>query len=79
MELNIRIYDKCKYEEDSKVIKDVNITGIVSLEVKEIPASEILRETDGSCFDYNKYTILTSDNGDISRYRNCYVDIFRLD
>lgn len=78
MELNIRIYDKCKYEEDSKVIADVHFTGITSLEVKEIPASEILRETDGSCFDYNKYTVLIFENGKTNTYRNCYVDMFRI-
>ena len=49
------------------------------LEVKEIPASEILRETDGSCVDdYNEYLILTYDNGETSTYRNSYVDVFRL-
>ena len=79
MKINMKLYDKCKYGEDAKVIKDVNITGIASLEVKEIPASEILRETDGSCVDdYNEYLILTYDNGETSTYRNSYVDVFRL-
>ena len=79
MKMNMKLYDKCKYGEDAKVIKDVNITGIASLEVKEIPASEILRETDGSCVDdYNEYLILTYDNGETSTFRNSYVDVFRL-
>ena len=79
MRINMKLYDKCKYEKDSKVIKDVNLEGIASLEVKEIPASEILRETDGSCVDdYNEYLILTYDNGETSTFRNSYVDVFRL-
>ena len=79
MKINIKLYDKCKYGEDAKVIKDVNITGIESLEVKEIPASEILRETDGSCLDdYNEYLMLTYDNGEKSTFRNSYIDVFRL-
>ena len=79
MKINMKLYDKCKYEEGAKAIKDVNIKGIASLDVKEIPAIEILRETDGSCVDdYNEYLILTYDNGETSTYRNSYVDVFRL-
>ena len=79
MKLNVKLYNECKYEKDSKVIKDVNIKGIASLEVKEIAASEILSETDGSCVDdYNEYLILTYDNGETSTYRNSYVDAFRI-
>lgn len=79
MKLNVKLYNKCKYEEDSKVIKDVNLEGIDSLEVKDIPASEILSETDGSCVDdYNEYLILTYDNGETSTFRNSYVDVFRI-
>lgn len=79
MKLNVKLYNECKYKNDSKVIKDVNLAGIASLEVKEIPASEILKETDGSCVDpYNNYLILTYDNGETSTFRNSYVDVFRL-
>ena len=80
MKMNIKLYDKCKYEEDSKVIASVDLSGVASLDVREIPASEILKHTDGSCVDdYNKYTILTFENGDTSTYRHCYVDVFRID
>ena len=79
MKLNVKLYNECKYEKDSKVIKGVNLEGIVSLEIKEIPASEILKETDGSCVDdYNEYLILTYENGETSTYRNSYVDVFRI-
>ena len=80
MELNIQVYDKCKYKEGSKVIADVNLTDIASLEVKEISASDILRESVGSCLDdYNEYLILTNENGETSTFRNSYVDVFRID
>lgn len=80
MRMNIKLYDKCKYEEDSKVIASVDLTGVVGLDVREIPKSEILKETDGSCVDeYNKYTILTFENGETSTYRHCHVDVFRVD
>ena len=79
MELNIKVYNKCKYKEGSKVIADENLTDIASLEVKEISASDILREFAGSCLDdYNEYLILTYEDGETSTYRNSYVDVFRL-
>lgn len=80
MIVNIKLYDKCKYVEDSKVLAEVDLTGVTSVDVKEIPKNEILRETDGSCVDeYNKYTLLTFENGEISTYRHSHVDVFRLD
>lgn len=80
MKINIKLYDKCKYLEDSKVIASVDLEGIASFKVRDIPKSEILKETDGSCVDeYNKYTILTFENGETSTYRHCHVDVFRLD
>lgn len=79
MTVNINLYDRCKYEEDSRVIVSFNLTGVVSVDVKEISLSEILKETDGSFVDdYNKYAILTFENGETCIYRHCYVDIFRI-
>ncbi len=80
MRINIKLYDKNKYFDASKVIAEVELSGVSSVVVKEIPKNEILRETDGCCFDeYNKYTILTFENGETSTYRHCHVDVFRLD
>ena len=80
MRINIKLYDKNKYFEDSKVIASVDLTDVVSIEVKEISESEILRKFDGSCVDdFNKYAILTFENGETSTYRHCYVDMFRVD
>ena len=80
MRMNIKLYDGNKYLEGSKVIADVDITCVTSVVVREIPKNEILKETDGSCVDdYNKYTILTFENGETSTYRHCYVDVIRVD
>ena len=80
MRMNIKLYDGNKYLEGSKVIADVDVTFVTSVVVREIPKNEILKETDGSCVDdYNKYTILTFENGETSTYRHCYVDVFRVD
>ena len=77
MKINVKLYDKCKYEKDAKIIADANLTDIASLEVKEIPESE---ETDAEGIDdYNEYLILTYEDGGTSTFRNSYVDIFRID
>lgn len=79
MKVTIKYYDKCKYLEDSEVIASVDLDGIASVDVKEIPASEILKENGSSVDDYNKYTILTFNNGVTSRYRHSYFDVIRVD
>ena len=80
MLVNVKLYNKCKYQEDSKVILSVNLNDVSSVEVKKIPECEILSTTDGSDVDdYNKYTILTFENGKTSTYRHSYVDVFRID
>ena len=80
MRINIKVYDKCKYLEDSKVIAEVVLSGITNVKVKEIPLFERLNETVVSCVDeYNKYLILTFENGETSTYRHCHVDAFRVD
>lgn len=80
MLVNIKLYDRNKYLKDSKVIAEVDLAGVASLDVREIAASEILKHTDGSPVDdYNKYTILTFENGETSTYRHSYVDVFRID
>lgn len=76
MKVKVRVYDGMKYNENSKKMAEVeyNVTGF---EVKEIPATEILKvfdETD----EYNEYLILTLANGETSTFRNSHVDLFRI-
>ena len=49
MKVNIKVYNKNKYYEDSKVIAEVDFTDIASIERKEIPLIEMLRKTVVSC------------------------------
>lgn len=80
MKVNIKVYDKCKYEKDSKVINALDFNDIISYEVREVPKDEILEEADESCVDdYNEYLILTFENGETSTFRNSYADLFRLE
>lgn len=80
MKLNLKLYDKCKYEKDSKVICEANVIDVTSIEVKEIMKDEVLKETDASGVDdYNEYLILTFECGETSTYRNSYIDLFRID
>lgn len=76
MKVKVKVYDGIKYNENSKKMVEVeyNVTGF---EVKEIPATEILKvfdETD----EYNEYLILTLANGETATFRNSHVDLFKI-
>lgn len=76
MKVKVKVYDGIKYNENSKKMAEVeyNVTGF---EVKEIPATEILKvfdETD----EYNEYLILTLANGETATFRNSHVDLFKI-
>ena len=76
MKVKVIVYNGIKYDGNGANIAEVeyNVTGF---EVKEIPASEILKvfdETD----EYNEYLILTLANGETATFRNSHVDLFRI-
>ena len=76
MKVKVKVYDGIKYNENSKKMAEVeyNVTGF---EVKEIPATEILKvfdETD----EYNEYLILTLANGEMATFRSSHVDLFKI-
>lgn len=75
MRVSVKVYDGVKYEKNSKVIAKTEYE-ISSYEVKEIPASEILREFDETD-EYDEYLILTLKNGETATFRNSRVDLFR--
>lgn len=75
MKVTVKVYNGSKYEVASETIAKVDYE-ISSYEVKEIPASEILKvfdETD----EYNEYLILTLKDGETATFRNSHVDMFR--
>lgn len=83
MKLYVIVYDKCKYEKDSKEIWTGEYRDVEKFEVKEIPQDEVLKEIDGSCIndyvdDYNEYLILHLGNGETATFRNSYVDTFMI-
>lgn len=77
MKVKVQIYDRIKYDENSEKIAEVEYNDIIGYEVREIPATEILKvydETD----EYNEYLIITLANGETATFRNSYVDLFRI-
>lgn len=80
MNVKVKVYDKCKYEKDSKKVAEVEYCNIQGFEVVTGKrATEIGNETDESSRDnYNEYLIITLENGEISTFRNSYVDLFRI-
>lgn len=78
MKVNIKIYDKVKYDKDSNEIASANydIKGF-KLIVGGTAAQKIEAETDdNSVDDFHEYLVLEFENGEISTFRNSYVDIF---
>lgn len=79
MKLHVVVYDKCKYEKDSKEVWRGEYTDVEKFEIKEIPQDEILKETDGSCIDdYNEYLSIYLSYGEIATFRNSCVDVFMI-
>lgn len=75
MKVTVKVYNGSKYEAASETIAKVDYE-ISSYEVKEIPASEILKEFDETD-EYNEYLILTMKDGETATFRNSRVDLFR--
>lgn len=77
MKVDVRIYDKCKYEKDSKVYINVTITNVRSILVKNVPKRVMLNYTDSDGIDdYDEYLVITYNTGDTSIFRSSYVDVF---
>lgn len=75
MKVTVKVYNGSKYEKASEIIAKPEYE-ISSYEVKEIPASEILKEFDETD-EYNEYLILTMKDGEKATFRNSHVDLFR--
>lgn len=81
MKMMIVVYEKCKYNPDSRTENIVVYDNVEKYEVisDAAAAAKIEAHTDGSCIDdYHEYLNLYFDNGEVSTYRNSYVDLFRV-
>lgn len=80
VDVRLAVYDKCKYDRTSKMLtvaeyKDVEFWVVVSGADAEMIAAET--DADGQD-DYNEYLELHLANGDVSTFRNSYVDMFAV-
>ena len=77
MRVVIKLYDKVKYNKDSKKIADV-FYDITDYKVTT-NEKEVLKDTDGSCIDeYHEYLILKLIDGNTATFCNSHVDMFRI-
>ena len=77
MKVLVKVYDKPKYEKESKKAAEFLLTDIASILVRGISDEEIYSEGFDMIDEYKEYCILTNVYGDKSTFRNSYVDIFK--
>lgn len=81
MRMMIVVYDRCKYDPESKPAHRVEYDDVTGYEVISDPeaAANIEANTYDSCIDdHHEYLSLHFDSGEILTYRNSYVDLFRI-
>lgn len=76
MKITLDIYNKCKYEPDSKIVAKVELNA-KSYFVSEITEEEIFEEGFDDVDPYGEYLIIRSMDDEISTFRNSYVDMFK--
>jgi hypothetical protein len=80
MKVKLRLYDKCKYDNDRKKIGDYEyeVSGYLHVNGGSI-AKQIESETDGNSIDdFHEYLVLEFKDGNTSTFRYSYCDMFRL-
>lgn len=78
MTLKVKVYDKIKYDTESKKVSETILKDVESFEIKTIKDEEIFKQGFDTVDENKEYLIVTFENGEISTFRNSYVDIFRM-
>ena len=76
MTLRVKLYDGCKYNEESEKINEVFYDDVISYEVRVIEDDDDYvrgNELD----DYKEYLILHFADGSQATFRNSYCDLMR--
>ena len=79
MSVKVAVYDKCKYDLTSEKVAEVEYKNIKGWDIVSDPMTveRIEAETD-EIDEYHEYLIIELENGEISTFRNSYVDMFRF-
>ena len=79
MSVKVVVYDKCKYDLTSEKVAKVEYYNIKGWDSVSDPMTveKIEAETD-EIDEYHEYLIIALENGEISTFRNSYVDMFRV-
>lgn len=77
MKFEVRIYDRVKYDPESKEVCRVIQEEVDKLEVGQIFDKDIYAMGFDEIDEYGEYAILTFMDGSTATYRNSHIDIFR--
>ena len=77
--VKVKIYDEIKYSPMSEKVAEVEYYNIKGWDIVSDPMTveRIEAETD-EIDEYHEYLIIALENGEISTFRNSYVDMFRF-
>ncbi len=81
MKTMIVVYDRCKYDPESRPTQRVEYDNVKKYEVisDSETTAEIEAHIDSSSIDdYHEYLNLYFDGGEVGTYRNSYVDLFKV-
>ena len=77
MNIKVKVYDRVKYNKDSKKVAEVEYKGCKGFEVKEMTDDEILALGFDETDECNEYATITLADGETATFRNSLCDIFR--
>ena len=78
MKCVLKFYDGCKYYDDSSCVETKILDGVTRWKVEEIEDDAIFEVYGGDeCDEFSEYLFIFFDNGNVARYNNSEVDLFR--